>query len=93
MANERSVFGEHVPFGFPNMSAICEWLIDGADTTAVDFWQEGFGNFAKAVLETIRMNAQCLPKQAKVIVNPETLDYAFSYCSRSLRAPYWPRWQ
>jgi len=68
MANERSVFGENGPFGFPNLSAIRERLIGNADASAVEFWQDGFGDFAKAVLATVRKNVQCSPKQAEVIV-------------------------
>jgi hypothetical protein len=39
------------------MSAIRERLLGNADTAAVEFWQEGFGDFAKAVMETVRTNA------------------------------------
>ena len=67
MKPQRSIFGEHGPAGFPNMSAIREKLIDNGDTTCVAFWEPDFDKYAKAVLSTVRTTGKCTENQGNVL--------------------------
>jgi hypothetical protein len=67
MMKKRSVFAENVPGGFPNLSAIRERLIRFSDSSAVEFWRDGFDPFAQAVLESIGRFGKCTQNQGNLI--------------------------
>ena len=67
MTNERSVFAQNGPAGFPNSSEIRTRIQSKADTSAVEFWEKDFGKFAQAVLQTVKTYGKCSENQANVI--------------------------
>ena len=67
MKPERSIFGQHGPAGFPNMSAIREKLIDNGDMTCVAFWESDFDQYAKSVLNSVRTNGKCTLNQGNLL--------------------------
>ena len=81
MKIERSIFAQHGPEGFPNVSSIRDRLQKNADTSSVEFWKDGFDKYAKDVLTTVETRKTCSDNQANAITK-ECLIVA----SRRLRA-------